>query len=75
MVYEFRCRVVARLALVVQVSGGTLARKKQRHPANQDEIQIRGNNRVDTIFGAGLSPCSFFETAPRSIIAHLATLG
>lgn len=60
MVYEFMHRVVERLALVVQVSGGTLTRKKQRHPANQSEIRIRGKNRVDTIFGAGLAALLFF---------------
>jgi hemoglobin-like flavoprotein len=33
---------------------------KQRHPANQNEIRIRGKNRVDTIFGAGLTALLFF---------------
>ena len=55
---------VARLALVVQVSGGTLTRTMQRHPANQQQIQIRGNNRVDTIFGAGLDALLFFSSIP-----------
>jgi hemoglobin-like flavoprotein len=34
---------------------------KQRHPINQDQIRTFGENRVDTIFGAGLLPCSFFR--------------
>jgi hypothetical protein len=33
---------------------------KQRHPVNQRQISIFRGNRVDTIFRAGLWPCSFF---------------
>jgi hemoglobin-like flavoprotein len=33
---------------------------KQRHPVNQDQIQIFRGNRVDTIFGAGLIALLFF---------------
>jgi hypothetical protein len=33
---------------------------KQRHPVNQDQIQHFGENRVDTIFGAGLNALLFF---------------
>ena len=49
--------------LVVQVSGGTLTRKKQRRSANQDQIRI-AEKRVDTICGAGLNrPALFFVHA------------
>jgi hypothetical protein len=48
-------------SLVVQVSGGTLTRKSSVTPPNQNQIRIRGKNRVDTIFGAGQTPCSFFR--------------
>jgi hypothetical protein len=53
------------LRLIVRSSGGpSLGRSpgahKQRRPVNQDQSLIR-ENRVDTIFGAGLSKsCSFF---------------
>ena len=53
------------LRLIVRSSGGpSLGRSpgahKQRRPVNQDQSPIR-ENRVDTIFGAGLSKsCSFF---------------
>jgi hypothetical protein len=48
-------------SLVVQVSGGTLTRKKQRHPAKLTPNLNSRENRVDTIFGAGQTPCSFFR--------------
>jgi hypothetical protein len=53
------------LRMIVRSSGGpSLGRSpgahKQRRPVNQDQSLIR-ENRVDTIFGAGLSKsCSFF---------------
>src|SRR5580693_8612694 len=51
--------------LVVQVSGGTLARIKQRRSGNQDQTSI-SEKRVDTIRGAGLNrPALFF--APGNI--------
>ena len=43
---------------MVQVSGGALARTSSVAPSIK--IKFRGN-RVDTIFGAGLAPCSFFR--------------
>ncbi|HEX7882252.1 MAG TPA: hypothetical protein VF499_05900 [Afipia sp.] len=47
--------------LVVQVSGGVPGAQKQRHPRLiKDKSNFFGENRVDTIFGAGLWPCSFF---------------
>jgi hemoglobin-like flavoprotein len=59
MVYECQRRP-AHAGLVVQVSGGTLARIKQRRSGNQDQIQI-SEKRVDTIRGAGLNrPALFF---------------
>jgi len=45
---------------VVQVSGGTLTRKKQRQPAKSTSNPNLRDNRVDTIFEQGSAPCSFF---------------
>jgi hypothetical protein len=46
---------------VVQVSGGaTLARTSSVAPSIKIKSNFRGN-RVDTIFRAGLAPCSFFR--------------
>src|SRR5438128_1552373 len=46
-------------SLVVQVSGGALTRTSSVAPSIKIKSNFRGN-RVDTIFGAGLAPCSFF---------------
>jgi hypothetical protein len=59
MVYGFDCRVVARLALVVQVSGGTLTRTSSVTPPIKTKSNLR-EQRVDTIFGAGLRALLFF---------------
>src|SRR5437763_11157721 len=50
-------------SLVVQVSGGALTRTSSVAPSIKIKSNFRGN-RVDTIFGAGLAPCSFFEQRP-----------
>jgi hemoglobin-like flavoprotein len=53
--------VVARLALVVQVSGGTLTRTSSVTPPIKTKSNLR-EQRVDTIFGAGLrGPALFYE--------------
>ena len=46
-------------SLVVQVSGGALTRTSSVAPSIKIKSNFRGN-RVDTIFGAGFAPCSFF---------------
>jgi hypothetical protein len=46
-------------SLVVQVSGGALARTSSVNPSIKIKSNFRGN-RVDTIFRAGRKPCSFF---------------
>jgi hypothetical protein len=40
--------------------GGTLARKSSVNPSIKIKSTFTGK-RVDTIFGAGLAPCSFFS--------------
>jgi hypothetical protein len=47
---------------VVQVSGGALARTSSVAPPTKIKSKLRVN-RVDTIFRAGLTPCSFFREA------------
>src|SRR5437868_13405647 len=48
-------------SLVVQGSGGALTRTSSVAPSIKIKSNFRGN-MVDTIFGAGLAPCSFFWT-------------
>src|SRR3954469_21499987 len=49
----------SQCCLVVQVSGGALARTSSVAPSIKDRSKLRGN-RVDTIFRAGPQPFSFF---------------
>jgi hypothetical protein len=58
-------------SLVVQVSGGTLTRNKQRHPAKSTTNRNLRENRVDTIFGAGLGALLFFSPTPITIADHV----
>jgi hypothetical protein len=45
---------------MVQVSGGTLARSKQRRPAGKIKAKLRGKIGSTQFFEQGLTPCSFF---------------
>src|SRR6266480_1645058 len=47
-------------SLVVQVSGGALARTSSVAPSIKIKSKFSGKNRVDTIFRAGLSALLFF---------------
>jgi hypothetical protein len=43
--------------------GRSPARKKQRHPINQDQIEFLGKTGSTQFFEQGLAPCSFFLSA------------
>ena len=45
---------------MVQVSGGALARSKQRRPASKIKSKLRGEIGSTQFFEQGLMPCSFF---------------
>jgi hemoglobin-like flavoprotein len=60
MVYEFKCRVVARLALVVQVSGGTLTRTSSVTPPIKTKSESAGKIGSTQFLEQGSPPCSFF---------------
>jgi hypothetical protein len=56
---------------VVQVSGGTLARKKQRRPANQRQIQICGKIGSTQFLEQGLTALLFFSHSIIAIADHV----
>ena len=60
MVYQCGLRLTARLKSGGPSLGRSPGAQKQRRPANQDQIQIFGEIRVDTILRAGFAPRSFF---------------
>ena len=60
MVYQWGLRPAARLKPGGPSLGRSPGAHKRRRPVNQDQIQIFGETRVDTIFGAGLSALLFF---------------
>ena len=63
MVYQCGLRLPPQGgSLVVQVSGGTLARTSSVAPSIKIKSNLRGN-RVDTIFRAGLRALLFFFEA------------
>src|SRR5882672_829446 len=63
MVYQFGLRLAERFKSGGPSLGRSPDAHKQRHPVNQDQIQIFRGNRVDTIFGAGLIALLFFCVA------------
>jgi hypothetical protein len=60
MVYHCRLRLAARFKSGGPSLGRSPGAHKQRRPVNQDQIQFFGENRVDTIFRAGLLALLFF---------------
>jgi len=55
-----RAQAGRKADLVVQVSGGALARTSSVAPSIKIKSKFSGKNRVDTIFRAGLSALLFF---------------
>ena len=60
MVYQSSLRLAERLKLGGPSLGRSPDAHKQRRLVNQDQIQVFGEIRVDTIFGAGLGALLFF---------------
>ena len=67
MVYQYEFRLAERFKSGGPSLGRSPDAHKQRRPVNQEQIQIFGENRVDTIFEQGLPPCSFFLFEPFEI--------
>jgi len=61
LVYDYGLRLAARSGLVVQVSGGTLTRNKAASTRQSTPNLNLRENRVDTIFRAGLDALLFFS--------------
>ena len=61
MVYQFKLRLAERLKLGGPSLGRSPDAHKQRRLVNKIKSNFSRKLRVDTIFGAGLRPCSFFS--------------
>jgi hemoglobin-like flavoprotein len=68
MVYEFRLRPATGLSVWWSKSREEPGAQKQRHPINQDQIQIFGEIGSTQFLEQGLVPCSFLFGPSRSLI-------